>query len=323
MEGQLDLITETKTATKTAHATKTGQQTSPKKAIAPERDRLQSRWLVWIAGSLLALLALDTLNRGIDGPSAEILWLALGISFVFALVVWGMKAGTAAAAAFGAIVCMLVTYWTFSWVDHPLYSGLTPLMLLFILTLIATRAGKRRKVAAGLAEPSHGREASQVIANLGVAGLLASMGGITLLQSLSSSGSINLAEDRVQVMVLAALAEATADTVSAEIGQAFGGTPFLLTNLRKVAPGTDGAITPLGTLVGVAAAVLVVAGGVWAMALGIGSAAIALVAAILGLLFDSLLGATWERKGWIGNDLVNFTSTLFAAVLALLLMAVA
>jgi uncharacterized membrane protein len=42
------------------------------------------------------------------------------------------------------------------------------------------------------------------------------------------------------------------------------------------------------------------------------------VAGIGGLFFDSLLGATVERKGWIGNDLVNFTSTAFAAALSLL-----
>jgi uncharacterized membrane protein len=36
------------------------------------------------------------------------------------------------------------------------------------------------------------------------------------------------------------------------------------------------------------------------------------------LFFDSLLGATAERKGWIGNDLVNFTSTAFAAGVAAL-----
>ena len=31
--------------------------------------------------------------------------------------------------------------------------------------------------------------------------------------------------------------------------------------------------------------------------------------------FDSLLGATVERRGWLGNDLVNFASTVFAAML--------
>jgi uncharacterized membrane protein len=43
---------------------------------------------------------------------------------------------------------------------------------------------------------------------------------------------------------------------------------------------------------------------------------IALAAGAGGLFFDSFLGATMERRGWIGNDLVNFASTLFAAVLA-------
>jgi uncharacterized membrane protein len=44
------------------------------------------------------------------------------------------------------------------------------------------------------------------------------------------------------------------------------------------------------------------------------------MAAGAGLYFDSLLGATVERRGWMGNDLVNFTSTLFAAWIASLLM---
>jgi uncharacterized membrane protein len=44
------------------------------------------------------------------------------------------------------------------------------------------------------------------------------------------------------------------------------------------------------------------------------------LAAAAGLFFDSLLGATVERKGWLGNDLVNFTSTAFAALLAALIL---
>jgi uncharacterized membrane protein len=54
----------------------------------------------------------------------------------------------------------------------------------------------------------------------------------------------------------------------------------------------------------------------WALRLRPSQAAIALFAGIFGLFFDSLLGATVERRGWLGNDLVNFTSTAFAAVLA-------
>jgi uncharacterized membrane protein len=43
----------------------------------------------------------------------------------------------------------------------------------------------------------------------------------------------------------------------------------------------------------------------------------------LGLFFDSLLGATLERRGWINNDAVNFLSTASAAGFALGMLAVA
>jgi uncharacterized membrane protein len=43
---------------------------------------------------------------------------------------------------------------------------------------------------------------------------------------------------------------------------------------------------------------------------------------VFGLLFDSLLGATVERRGWLNNDAVNFLSTGSAAGFALVLMAV-
>jgi uncharacterized membrane protein len=38
---------------------------------------------------------------------------------------------------------------------------------------------------------------------------------------------------------------------------------------------------------------------------------------VFGLLFDSLLGAILERRGWLNNDAVNFLSTLSAALFAL------
>jgi len=114
--------------------------------------------------------------------------------------------------------------------------------------------------------------------------------------------------------------EATADTVSSEIGQAFGGGPVMLLSLRRVEPGTDGAITVLGSLAGIAGGALVAAVGMWALRLTLAEAGVSLVAGVGGLFFDSLLGATVERWGWVGNDLVNFASTVFAAGMALSLL---
>ncbi|HEY5178049.1 MAG TPA: DUF92 domain-containing protein, partial [Terriglobales bacterium] len=41
------------------------------------------------------------------------------------------------------------------------------------------------------------------------------------------------------------------------------------------------------------------------------------LAGVAGMVLDSVLGATWERSGKMGNDGVNFVSTVFAADVAL------
>jgi uncharacterized membrane protein len=43
---------------------------------------------------------------------------------------------------------------------------------------------------------------------------------------------------------------------------------------------------------------------------------------VFGLFFDSLLGATLERRGWLNNDAVNFLSTGSAAGFAVGLLMV-
>jgi uncharacterized protein (TIGR00297 family) len=246
------------------------------------------------------------------------------ISAVFAYAAWRTKAATPLAAIAGGIACLFIT--TFSSIPDnisPFHSGLTPLILLFILTFTTTRIGRARKVAAGLAQSRKGRDSAQVIANLGIAALIGSPLGLQVsgwfieVGYTSREGHI-LFVALFSVPMLAALAEAAADTVSSEIGQAFGGTPFLLTTLRRVPPGTDGAISLYGTLAGIAAAAIIAATGVPALGMSTAECLVAFAAGIAGLFFDSLLGATLERRGYIGNDLVNFTSTAFAAALSLL-----
>jgi uncharacterized protein (TIGR00297 family) len=113
------------------------------------------------------------------------------------------------------------------------------------------------------------------------------------------------------------LAEAAADTVSSEIGQVLGGRPRMITTLRLVAPGTDGGVSLIGTLAGMAAAAIVAATGAWALDGGAALYWISTAGGVFGLFFDSLLGATLERRGWLNNDAVNFLSTASAAAFAL------
>jgi uncharacterized protein (TIGR00297 family) len=176
-------------------------------------------------------------------------------------------------------------------------------LTVFALTWTATRLGLSRKQRLGTAERGEGRTAAQVLANIGVAAtcsmLYAALGAPVLL-----------------LAMVAALAEAAADTVSSECGQALSGNARLVTTFERVPAGTDGGITLGGTLFGGVAATLVSAVSVFAGILPSRLLWIAMLAGVLGMLIDSLLGALCERRGWLGNDTVNFTSTAFAAVIA-------
>ncbi len=261
---------------------------------------MQSMALVWVVAPLLALGALYLPLHEVARESSFALfmpWIApLLISFGFAALVWLLKAATLPGAGIGFLVCMIVS--------QPLAArgtssmsrmALPALMMLFLLTFLATRFGRGKKESRHVAERRSGRRASQIVANLGVAALCGALGWY--------------------VGCIAALAEATADTVSSEVGQAVGARALLITTGQPVPAGTDGGLSVAGTATGIAAAALVVAVGMahirrWP------DACLVLVASCAGLFFDSVLGATVEARGWLGNDLVNFCSTLFAAGLA-------
>jgi uncharacterized protein (TIGR00297 family) len=294
-----------------------------RKAIPQERDRSQSRVLTIAVGILLAgLCAYSVFVAYPSVASFSALPVkAVGISLGFALLVRRLRAATPGGAICGGMICFLITVWTGSFRESVLRTGLTPLILLFVLTFVSTRAGKAKKTRTGLAESRRGRSAAQVIANLSVAALSVSPQSAHLVQRCMAyccvSGLYDVwAFEVVKVMCLAALVEATADTVSSEIGQAFGGPPVLIAGLRRVEPGTDGAVTLLGSGAGIAGSAFVAIAGGWAMHLTAAAMLTALGGGACGLFFDSFLGATVERRGWIGNDLVNFTSTLFAAIFA-------
>lgn len=253
------------------------------------------------------------------GLSAVLIW-TVGLSALLALITWKLRAATPAAAATGALITASLMFSTAELPYEPWHTALIPVLTVSLLAYVATRAGRPKKEQLGTAEAPRGRSAAQVAANLGLAALLASEPvKIWFLDSRwlplrAHSGTLMTA------MALAALAEAAADTVSSEIGQVLGGRPRMITTLRSAAPGTDGAISAVGTLAGVLAAAIVAGAGSWALRGDWRLFTLSCAGAIFGLIFDSLLGATMERKGWLNNDAVNFLSTAGAAGFALLLL---
>jgi uncharacterized protein (TIGR00297 family) len=221
------------------------------------------------------------------------------LTIAFTLLARLMRGVTNSGAIAGSVVCFV------------LYLGggaaaFAALITVFALAWITTRLGYQRKQKLGTAERREGRKASQVLANLGVA---------TVCAGLYAFGH-NKAPAIFAVAMAAALSEAAADTVSSEVGQAFGKTARLITTWRSMPPGTNGAVSLVGTLAGIVAAGIVSAVCVLGGLLPRQWLVVSAGAAVLGMLVDSLLGAWLERRHLANNDSVNFCGTLAAAMAA-------
>jgi len=179
------------------------------------------------------------------------------------------------------------------------------LVVFFVLGTAATKTGHARKEALGIAQERGGRRgAKNAIANCGVGAMLAFIAGTSGYETLAYLG------------LAAAFATAACDTVSSEIGQAYGRTTYLITTLERVRPGTDGAVSLEGTLAGMAAAA-VVALTAWGLGLvGAAGAAVVVAAAVFGSTLESWMGARWERSKLIDNEAINFANTLAGALFA-------
>ena len=219
---------------------------------------------------------------------------------------WLAPGGLAAALAVGAAVA-----WGFGW------RGLIPLFAFFLsgslLTQFAERSAPRRTTR-------------QVIANGSVAAVAA------LLCAWPAAAG--------------AIAAATADTWATELGAFSPIAPRLITTGARVTRGASGGITALGTAGGVAGALLIALTARWVGPRGAAPGSAALVTAgVVGMLADSVLGATLQAKyecpacdarfesgnrvchepvrltrgwRWLDNDGVNLAATLVGAAVAVL-----
>lgn len=119
-------------------------------------------------------------------------------------------------------------------------------------------------------------------------------------------------------VLVGSLATAQADTWATEIGAHASRPPRLITTGRPVPAGTSGGVTPLGTSAGALGAIVLAGLGV-ALGLPLRVAAFGALVGVLGMMVDSLLGATLEADAWLDNDGVNLAATSAGALAAVAL----
>jgi len=252
---------------------------------------------LWFTSLVSEDLAAATLTQGL-----RVLPLALFANGAVAALGYAARTVTIPGAISGAAIGTIITI-TAGW------GGWGLLLATFMLAVVSSRLGLRKKTLLGIAEARGGRRgAGNAIANTGIAAAAAILGALTY------------AHDAGQVAFVAALAAGGSDTVASEIGKAWGRRTILVPTFAPVPPGTSGAVSAEGTAAGLIAALALAALG---SAFGLVPFTLApaiVVAATIGSFAESVLGATLEGPGIVNNDVLNFVNTAIAAGAAVALV---
>jgi uncharacterized protein (TIGR00297 family) len=221
------------------------------------------------------------------------MYLALLICLALGVLIYKKRVLDALGTAVAVLMGILVYFFAG-------YKWLTLLLCFLFLGFATTKYKYSYKKRLNVSEPHGGRrKAINVIANGALPTVFAG------LYYLDSSSTFFLAG------YLASVATVTADTLSSELGVLSRRNPVLITTLKEVPHGTNGGVTLLGELAGIGGALFI---GIVAYTLGMAPLELcltsSLVGGILGFNFDSLLGATFERRGLLSNAGVNFLSSL-------------
>jgi uncharacterized protein (TIGR00297 family) len=189
------------------------------------------------------------------------------------------------------------------------WRGWLAVVAYLVLGSLVTKLGFARKQELGLAEGRGGRRGPENVWGSAFTGLVLAL----LIAARIGSPTLLL------IGFSASFAAKLADTFGSEIGKRWGRTTLLITNLRPVPAGTEGAVSVEGTLASAFGSLLMT---LVMAALGLlpsgAACALVLVVGFIATLLESLLGAVGQgRWPWLSNELVNGLQTGWAAGLAM------
>ena len=232
--------------------------------------------------------------------SREELFFGFLIAFLLSLIAYRSKIADETGLMAATIVGMLIIVSS----DIRFFIAL---ILFYAIGSMATKYKYRQKESLGVGEPAGGaRGYSNVFANSLPALFFALNYGYFSISPFSAA-------------FVASLSAALGDTMASEIGKT-ARKVYLITNFERVKPGESGGVSFIGEISAFAGSAIISIYAFVSGILGGYEAIVALTAGFIGIHVDSILGATAEKKGLMGNSGVNFFSTLFSGILALLIL---
>ncbi|KAH7686302.1 putative membrane protein [Dioscorea alata] len=194
-------------------------------------------------------------------------------------------------------------------------SGFLLVAAYFIIGTVATKVKISQKEAMGVAEKRRGRRGPGSVIGSSAAGC------VCALLSVYGVGGVAYAQ-LWKLGFVASFCTKLSDTVSSEIGKAYGKTTYLVTNFKVVPRGTEGAVSAEGTAAGLLAAVLLASIGYFMGEVDVPQAAICVVASQIANLGESMIGALLQGKdgfSWLNNDAVNVINISIGSILAIVM----
>mmetsp|Transcript_36013 Transcript_36013/g.143960 ORF Transcript_36013/g.143960 Transcript_36013/m.143960 type:complete len:286 (-) Transcript_36013:629-1486(-) len=175
------------------------------------------------------------------------------------------------------------------------FSGWSLAAAFFIIGQLVTKVGKEIKEKEGTSEKRGGARGPENV--WGAAGPAAICALVTLFSpALFSGQAAGLVALFGQLGYSSAVATKTFDTVSSEIGKAYGKTTVRVSNFEVVPRGTEGAVSLEGTLAGLAGAVLISVFAWYAFLIPYLDIPVCIVAAFLANWVEGIVGSSFQEK---------------------------
>ncbi len=192
------------------------------------------------------------------------------------------------------------------------YLGWISVVVYLCLGYIVTKIGFSYKESKGIAEGRGGLRGPENVWGAAATGAFFAIS----YQLLDNSW-----EELIFVGFAASFAAKLADTFGSEVGKRWGKNTFLISSLKPVPPGTEGAISFEGTLASLFGSLLMTL--VMFQCLFITTLPTFLIVVFAGLcatLLESFIGAIFQDQiDWLTNEIVNCIQTTISAFIAIIL----